>query len=561
MNPFIEALLIAFVSCQEPPIFEDWSERAGIKGIEGARVAFADLDGDGRPDAVIEATRVLLNRDGKWIRRAADAEFLVSPGGRRPQAVQFGDVNNDGRLDLALCFMTDLKNPDFKDDGRRNEIWIGDGKGGFMPVKDSGIGAQGELSITACFLDYDRDGVLDLFVGNWYERPGKAPECFPSRLFRGRGHGSFEDVTEKAGLMGAADASLRDGRRPVFGVAHTDWNNDGLQDLLVLAYGRQWNVLWRNNGNGTFTDVAAGTTFDGDADRSGKYSDEVKKIFRERKQDLEDEREWRSNGNTFDCAVADFDNDGDMDCFLAEIAHWWAGPSSDRSMLLVNQGAAGGFVFRRDPDRITRVHPGPRWNEGDLHAGWLDVDNDGWLDLLIASSDYPDLQILKLYHQEAGGAFVEWTDRLGFRWMNASQISLGDFDRDGATDILIGTNNMRLNAGQIASRPLSAGLFRNALAGRTGNGFFNVRLKGQAVGARVTLIAGGLRQTREVFGGLGHAGHRDDTDCRFGLGRAARVDRLEVRWPDAAATVQVFEKVEKNRFYTLEKGGKLQEVK
>jgi hypothetical protein len=556
------AALLALMTFQEPLVFEDWTARVGIKGVEAARVAFADLDGDGRPDAVLEAFKVFLNRGGRLVRQETDAAFLPKPDGRRAQAVQFGDVNNDGKLDLVFCFMTDRLNPEFKDDGRRNELWLGDGKGGFTLVKACGIEGPGELSITACFFDYDRDGRLDLYVGNWYERPNKGPECYPSRLYHGRGDGTFEEVTEKAGILGSDEIGKRESRRPVFGAAHTDWNNDGLQDLLVCAYGRQWNVLWKNNGDGTFTDVAAATTFDGDADRSGKYSDDVKKLFKEqRKIDLVDEPEWRSNGNTFDCAVADFDNDGDMDCFLGEIAHWWAGPSSDRSMLLVNQGAGGGFVFRREPDRIKRGPAEGRWNEGDLHAGWLDVDNDGRLDLLIASSDYPDPQILRLYHQKPDGSFEEWTDRMGFRWMNASQVSLGDFDRDGATDILVGTNNMRLTEEQVKSRPLSAGLFRNALAGRTGNGFLNVRLLGQAVGARVTVTTGAARQIREVYGGLGHAGHRDDTDCRFGLGKATIVDKIEVRWPDAGTTVQVFEKVERNRFYTLEKGGKLELAK
>jgi hypothetical protein len=530
--------------------------------VPAARVAFADLDGDGRPDAALECFKIFLSRDGKLVRQAADAAFLPKPDGRSAQAVQFGDLNNDGTLDLVFCFMTDLLNPDFKDDGRRNEVWLGDGKGGFSMVKASGLQEPGELSITACLFDFDRDGRLDLYVGNWYERPFKTFECFPSRLYRGRGDGSFEDVTEKAGIAGLREPGKRESRRPVFGAAHTDWNNDGLQDLLVCAYGRQWNVLWKNNGDGTFTDVAAATTFDGDADRTGKYSDEVKRRFKEQRQiTLEDEPEWRANGNTFDAAVADVDNDGDMDCFLGEIAHGWAGPSSDRSMLLVNQGPEGGFLFRRDPARIPRPGLGGRLNEGDLHCGWLDVDNDGRLDLLIASSDYPDPQILKLYRQKPDGAFEEWTDRLGFRWINASQISLGDFDRDGATDILVGTNNMRLTPEQVASRPLSAGLFRNAWAGKTGNGFLNLRLKGQAVGARVTITAGGVRQIREVYGGLGHAGHRDDTDCRFGVGRAKVVEKVEVRWPDTEATTQVFERVEINRFYTLEKGRKLEAVK
>jgi hypothetical protein len=554
--------LLATVLSLQGPLFEDWTERAGVKGVEGATVAFADLDGDGRPDAVLDRIKVFLARGGKLARQAGDSVFLPKLDARRPQAVQFGDVNGDGHLDLFLCFMTDLKNPEFKDDGRRNELWIGDGTGNFIFKKDSGLGERGELTITACFVDFDRDGNLDLFKGNWYVQPFKAPECFPSRLYRGRGDGTFAEVTEKAGILGIEDASKREGRRPVFGVTHTDWNNDGLQDLLVCVYGRQWNVLWKNNGDGTFTDVAEATTFDGDADRSGKYSDEVKKLFKEKRNlDLEDEPPHRVNGNTFDCAVADFDNDGDMDCFLAEIAHWWAGPSSDRSMLLVNQGPEAGFVFKRDPERIKRKHEVDRWNEGDLNAGWLDVDNDGWLDLIIASSDYPDLQILRLYRQMPDGSFEDWTDRLRFRWMNASQISLGDFDRDGATDILVGTNNMRLTPEQVASRPLSVGLFRNAHAGRTGNGYFNLRLKGQAVGARVTIRTDGRRQIREVYGGLGHAGHRDDTDCRFGVGKAKVIDEVVVRWPDAAGTVQKFDKVEPNRFYTLEKGGKLQGAK
>lgn len=553
--------LILLLGLQELPLFENWSERVGIQGIEASRVAFADLDGDGRPDAVLEAFKVFLNRGGRLERQAADAAFLPKPDGRRAQAVQFGDVDNDGKLDLVFCFMTDKLNPKFTDDGRRNEVWRGDGKGGFTGVKGCGIEGPGELSITACFLDYDRDGRLDVYVGNWYEQPAQGLECFPSRLYRGRGDGTFEEVTERAGILGVREIGKPESRRPVFGAAHTDWNNDGLQDLLVCVYGRQWNVLWRNNGDGTFTDAGAATTFDGDADRSGKYSEEVKRAHKERGINRRDEPVWRANGNTFDAAVADFDNDGDMDCFLGEIAHAWAGASSDRSMLLINEGAGGGFAFRRDPDRIRRPPLVDRLNQGDLHAGWLDVDNDGRLDLLIASSDYPDPQILKLYHQGSDGSFEEWTDKLGFRWINASQVSLGDFDRDGATDILVGTNNMRLTAEQVKSRPLSAGLFRNAMAGRTGNGFFNLRLKGQAVGARVTLTAGGVRQTREVYGGLGHAGHRDDTDCRFGLGKARTIEKVEVRWPDAQTTVQTFEAIEINRFYTLEKGGKLQRVK
>jgi len=525
----------------EPPPPDTLFERVPVfKGVHGARVAFADLDADGRPDCVIDRTRVFMNR------RGAFEEVKSGLAGVRIDFVQFGDVDGDGWLDAFTG-------------GPENAIWFGDGGGGFSRAKETGLGVdeKKEAPISACFLDYDRDGVLDLFVAQQYVDYAKGLEAFPSRLFRGRGDGTFEDVTEKAGLLGVAEPGARASRKPAYGCAHADWNNDGLQDILVCTYGRQWNRLWRNNGDGTFTDVAEETTLDGDGDRTGTYTDEVKELMKQRGNPLTDEKPFRANGNTFDAAVADVDGDGDLDVFLAEITHWWAGPSSDRSMLLVNLGASGGFRFRREPDRLERRHAVDRWNQGDLHAGWLDVDNDGRLDLVVASSDYPDRQLLRLWRQRADGSFDDWTARLGFEWVNASQISFGDFDRDGATDLLVGTNNMRLTPAQVREHDLSVGLFRNTCAAACGNGFFNLRLLGPSVGARVTIWIEGRRQTREVHGGLGHAGHRDDTDCRFGVAKARVVDRVEVRWPDASGTVQTFERVEANRFYELEKGGAL----
>ncbi|MGD8452405.1 MAG: CRTAC1 family protein [Phycisphaerae bacterium] len=528
------------------PLFENVAAAVGLGGVESNRVAFADFDGDGVPDALIGSTRVFLNRDGRFVRSEHDG-VLAPEGTTAPSVAQVGDVNEDGRFDLYLGYYAENK-PEAAD-VPRNAIWLGDGHGGFRRLDESGVGRLAETNITACFVDYDRDGHLDLFVGNAYVAYGDSYEAFPDRLWRGRGDGTFVDVTESAGLLGIAETGQRDSRRPTYGVTHTDWNNDGHQDLLVATYGRQWNRLWRNNGDGTFTDVGAETGFDGDEERSGEYPPEVER---------EKEEPFRANGNTFDCAVADFDGDGDMDCFLAEITHWWAGPSSDRSTLLVNEGPAAAFRFKRDAARIERQHSVEHWNQGDLHAGWLDVDNDGRLDLLIASSDYPDEQLLRLYHQEEGGRFVEWTERLGCTWINASQISLGDFDRDGATDILVGTNNMRLTEEQRKGHDLSVGLLRNLVAGRSGNRFLNIRLDGQAIGARVVIEVGGRRQIREVQGGLGHAGHRDDTDCRFGVGPAKVVDVVEVHWPNAAGTMRRFTNVETNRFYRLRQGGELE---
>lgn len=533
----------------QPPLFEDVTRAVGLSGIESNRVAFADFNADDLPDILIGQTTVLLNEGGTHFARPQSARALSAVNVPRPNVAQVGDVNNDGWLDLYIGRYTELGKDGTTDDGLRGEIWLGDGQGGFARQADSAVGGVAETTIAACFVDYDRDGNLDLFIGNAYVVYGQGYEACPDRLFRGHGDGTFTDVTEPAGLLGLAETGQRDSRRPSYGVTHADWNNDGWPDLLVATYGRQWNRLWRNNGDGTFTDVAGETHFDGDEDRSGVYPEAVKRAR---------EKPFRANGNTFDCAVADYDNDGDLDCFLAEITHWWAGPSSDVSMLLTNQGAAQGYQFRREPERIIRRHDLERWNQGDLHAGWIDVDNDGHLDLLIASSDYPDEQLLRIYRQSPAGSFEEWTARLGFRWVNASQLALADFDRDGATDILLGTNHMRLTAEQRAAHSRSVGLFRNVAAARAGNSFINIRLRGQCIGARVTVAAGQHRQMREVQGGLGHAGHHDDTDCRFGVGRATRVDLIEVRWPAATGTTQRFTDVPANRFYELRRGAALE---
>jgi hypothetical protein len=262
-------------------------------------------------------------------------------------------------------------------------------------------------------------------------------------------------------------------------------------------------------------------------------------MFRERfNQEREDEQPFRSNGNTFDAPAADFDNDGDMDVFLGEITHAWAGPSSDLSCLLVNEGPPG-FRFTRREAAIPRAHTGPNWNQGDLHAGWLDYDNDGWQDLLVASGEYPDDQRLRLFRQGPPGTFSDVTVAAGIDWEMCTQLSLADYDRDGDVDIMIATSNNRLPQERREGRVLRVAIFENRVGNR--NHWLNVRLVGkgaakgganrEAIGARITVRAGDLTLTRMISGGLGHAGHNDALEASFGLGERTRVDSLTVRWP------------------------------
>lgn len=578
-------------SAEDASWFTNVAGEVGLEGVRGKAGCFVDLDGDGYWDLVVDRQHVFRNEEGK--RFVADAfEGLPFPTVKRvpfdrktglpapdrakegtfvPRYLYFADVDNDGAVDaLAGVHWADfvrfvdgaVKRYEACDHGQRTQVFLGDGKGGFVAGPASAYTADealGPRMALAC-VDVDADGVLDLFEGREYLHYGVMLDAGVDRLWLGDGQGGFRDGTKAAGLETVRTPAQPNSSRPTYGVTSADLDNDGWPDLLQMAYGRQWNYQWRSRGDGTFEDVGRVTTFAGDGVAHGHYPPPVKR----RK-----EAPFRANGNTFDCAVGDIDNDGDLDCFLGEIAHWWAGSSSDRSSLLINQGPDKEFAFERIPvqDLLARRPvrgDGIRWNEGDLHVAFADFDNDTRLDLLIGSGDYPDGQFLRLYHQQPDGSFAEVTKLAGFDWEGCGGLSLGDFDRDGDVDIFAGRSFQRLNK---AHRDKFMGgieinepaLFRNEIAGRTGNHWINIQLKGKGkggcnrmgVGARIRVVTGDVKQIREIRIGSGLSGHQDAPEAHFGLGKATVIDRIEVHWKPGAAP-HVLEKVEVDRHLVIE---------
>ena len=589
----------------EAPWFTNVSAAVGLGGVRAKSVAFADLDGDGHWDLCLDRQRFYRAQDGGRRFEAHEKHGIAFPAIRRvplgkdggpdeakakdvdyvPHYLYFADVDGDGDTDALWGVKSWWERFDGArwhsvaacDPGVRSTVWLNDGRGRFTRGPDSGYTAKDAVgpAMALAVVDVDGDGLLDLYEGREYRQYGVLVGCGVDRLWKGDGKGGFTDGTEAAGLMTlptpymgpmpppqGQEAALRFSR-PTYGVTHGDWNNDGHQDLMQLAYGRQWNYLWRNNGDGTFTDVGQETHFAGDAVTHGRYPDFVRRP---------PEKPFRSNGNTFDLALGDLDGDGDLDGFLGEIAHFWAGVASDMPSLLYNQGQEAGFAFERETVREAlplRRFRSERWNYGDLHAAFLDADNDGRLDLLIGSGDYPDGQFLRLYRQTEDGAWDEVTTIAGFDWEGCGGISIGDYDRDGDVDILAGRSFMRLNKahrdkymGGIDVNEV--GLFRNDVAGRNGNHWLNVRLVGKGkggsnragIGCRVTLTAGGRTQMRELRCGSGLANHQDPPEACFGLGKADKVERLEVRWADGKGTRQVFEDLPADRFLVIREGSK-----
>ncbi|MFN8549808.1 MAG: CRTAC1 family protein [Polyangiaceae bacterium] len=266
---------------------------------------------------------------------------------------------------------------------------------------------------------------------------------------------------------------------------------------------------------------------------------------------------WRNNGNTFSTVCADVTGDGVMDLFNAEIRHFWAGKSSDPSTLLVGSVSGGAVKYSR-VDRTAQgldwPHPTSGWNEGGLMAAAEDLDNDGRSDILVASSDYAD-QYLWVFHQKADGTFEEKGEAFGLHHPCASGLAVADFDRDGDLDVVVGSGTAR-DCGKIY-KTNEIHFYENDAA-KKGN-YVELRLAGKAgsnasaIGARVTLNAGGTKIVREVGGGYGHFGLQNDLTLHFGVGDCTAA-AVEVRWPDAALSTEQRGLVDAGKVTELQQG-------
>ncbi len=584
--------------------FVNVAKDVGLAEHRAKDCAFTDLNGDGYWDLVLNRQTILLSRENATtfaVHESHGIEFpettvipLDGDGKAQPDKAKtrpfvphylyFADLDNDGDQDALWGVKTHWEHFDGTawsqvaeaDHGLRSRVYLNDGGATFSRGPDSGYTATDAAGpiMALAIVDVDGDGRLDLFEGCEYRKYGVLVGCGVDRLWKGDGKAGFTDVTEAAGLMTTPDAGEASSSRPSYGVTHADVDNDGDQDLLALSYGRQWNRQWRNEGDGTFVDVGRETGFAGDAIEHGRYPEATKKFFLEKYgSEREDEAPFRSNGNTFDCAVGDVDNDGDLDLLLGEITHSWAGDSSDLSALLRNEGGS----FRRETvDELfpTRPRRGTRgWNNGDLHTAMADFDNDGLLDLVIASGDYPDGQFLRLYHQQKDGTFTDATEEIGLHWEGCGSLSLGDYDRDGDVDILIGRSFARLNQKHRdefmgGMKINEVGLLQNRVGAHSGNHWLNVRLVGggdgaanrMGIGARVIVKCGQKTYVREIRCGAGLANHQDPPEACFGLGAADVIDSLTIEWPDAARSKDVYRGLPSDRFVVVTQGARALEV-
>ena len=437
--------------------------------------------------------------------------------------VATGDYNNDGCIDL---YLTNFGS---------NQLFRNNCNGTFTDVsKQSGTESRG-WSVSASFVDYDQDGWLDLFVGHYLEytvetdvkclgRTGERDYCHPSayrpqpsHLYRNNRNGTFSDVTAKA-FTGFEFG-------PVLGATAADFDGDGWIDLYV-ANDTHENQLWINQRNGTFKNTAllAGValTIDGQAEASMGVD------------------------------AGDFDNDGDEDLFVAEL-------TSQGHNLYVNDGA-GTFEDRGTPSGVgplSIAYTG-------FGAAWLDVDNDGWLDLLVVNGTitaieaerqakdlFPQRQRKQLLHNLHDGRFEDVSGRAGpvFQTEDVGRgAAFGDIDNDGDVDVLVANDSgpTQLLINEIGNRKHWIGL---RLVGGTPPQLGRGR---DMLGARVIIVRkSGPTLTRRARAD-GSYGSANDPRVLAGLGDTTEAPRVRVRWP--SGRVEEWSDVAIDRYTTLKEG-------
>lgn len=480
-----------------------------VESMSGG-VALLDYDNDGYLDIyfVNSLTVDLVRSKGKTksvlYRNRGDGTFTdvtekagVGDVGWGMGAV-VADYDNDGFDDIYVTCVGP------------NHLLKNNGDGTFADVTaKAGVGDP-RWSAGAAFVDYDRDGRLDLFVSNYVafdfnnlpefgkektcQFKGIAVQCGPrglpgdgDSLYRNNGDGTFTDVTKKAGV---ADPNGYYG----MGVIASDFDEDGLTDIFV-ANDSTPNFHYRNNGDGTFKEIGfpAGTALSESGGAQG------------------------SMGVT----VADYDHDGRLDLFITNF--------DDEYNTLYHNDGHNSFT---DASYATKL-AAPSLP----YVGWgtkfFDYDNDGWVDLFVANGHvYPQIKSFKqrnfVFRNNRDGTFAEVAETLGapFAEKHAARgAAFGDLDNDGDIDIVIN------NLGDAAQ------LLRNDGGNGAGN-FVLVKTVGVksnrgGVGARVSLVSGDLAQKDEVRSGDSYLS-QSDRRLHFGLGGRTKIDSIEVRWPSGA---------------------------
>jgi hypothetical protein len=544
-------------------LFVDATESSGIRfqhvngrngefyypEIIGSGVAVFDYNNDGKLDIlVMQGAALGPGSNARAPQQSCTArlyrnDLVVNPDGTRTlkytdvteasglcshgygMGVAIGDYNNDGCADVFITHF-----------GAPNQLFRNNCDGTFTDVtRQAGVAGNGHWGSSATFVDYDRDGLLDLYVANYVDyriednrkcyastsaRDYCAPSAYkpvPGVLYHNRGDGTFEDVSVKSGITRAYGAGL--------GVMAVDLDGDGWPDIYVANDGNP-NQLWINQKNGTFKNEA-------DLRGCAVNADGVAEA-----------------GMGVD--IADFDGNGTEDIFLTHLTR-------EKSTLFVNRGT--GYFEDRSVETGVAAPSIPFTGFGTV---FFDYDNDGWLDIVAVNGavhlieelktpqdPYPLQQRKQLFHNLGNGHFEETTASAGavFQLVEVGRgLAAGDLDNDGSTDLVVRNNNgsLRVIMNRMGSAKPWLGL--RLLAG-----------KRDAYGATVEIRRQGAPTLWRRVRADGSYLSANDPRILVGLGDTPQIQSLTVHWPDGRS--EAFPVPRLRQYTTLVQSARLKESK
>jgi len=451
-------------------VFEDVTEKMGFGDLKTSRIAWGDYNNDGYDDILLNGSRLFKSIQGKGF-----IEVTMEVGIKDYSASGgiWGDWNNDGLLDF------------YSISGGKGEkgdrLWKQTEDGKFTDVTETSGNVTNDFSTEgAGWGDANADGYLDLYLAN-YEN-WKEHSHYPDGFYLCRDGKTFDEVSQNIGMAPPFNED-RAGR----GVNWGDYDNDEDLDIFVSNYRLQENFLWRNNRDGTFTNVACLSGVAGD----------------------ENEGWW---GHTIGSSWGDYDNDGDLDLITANLAHPRYIEFSNKTELYENLGSPDwGFIDRR-------ADAGIKYEETLSDPLWADFDKDGDLDLYITSI-YEGRKSF-LYENLGNGKFKDITYLSGTRAFNGWGCAASDFDNDGDVDLFVASGS-------------GVHIFENK---GNENNYLEVKVIGtksnsSGIGARITVKQGNKIQIREVQGGKGTTSQNSFVQF-FGFGSDNTPVDVQVKFPN-----------------------------
>ena len=505
-----------FESDEEFPRFTDIAKRVGLstRSLCGGAIS-DDFNGDGLLDMVTSSWDVkaqlkyfINTGKGTFKDQTEKAGLTGLYGGLN---INQTDYNNDGHPDIYV-----MRGAWWAEGGRHpNSLIRNNGDGTFTDVTiDAGLAQQNFPTQTSSWADYNNDGLLDLYVGN--EIIGDTPA--PSQLFHNNGDGTFVDVATQAGVLN---------NRYTKAVVWGDYDNDDDPDLYVSCHG-QPNRLYRNNGDGTFTDVAPALGVD-------------KPIW------------------SFPAWFWDFNNDGALDIFVANyksadgthlVARSYLGlPHKSETLCLYQGDGKGGFKDVSIEQNLTQLSLTMGANFGDL-------DNDGFPDFYLGTG-YPNYEALmpnQMYHNQGGAGFANITTAGGFGHLQKGHaVVFADLDNDGDQDVF------EQMGGAYAGDGFGDVLFQNP---GFNHHWLKLKLIGTqsnraAIGARIRVELTEAGKKRSVYCHVNSGGSFGASPLRkeIGLGKAESINSLEIHWPTSGIT-QTFSGIKVDSCVEIREGEK-----